>query len=103
MIRDKLERSAIDDAVIQVRDMLAYRIRKKGDGAYAGPHETFGIIHEEYAELSDALRANNEGCFWEALTDIAVACILGMASQLPRDTAQASGEVVEPSEEDSDG
>lgn len=88
MTRDRLERSAIDDAICEVRAMVAYRIRQKGDGAYTGPHETFGIVHEEYRELDDAMRANDADKFRSELVDVAVACIIGMASQLPDDTDQ---------------
>ncbi len=91
MTRDKLETSQIEDAVLEVRRVVNVRIRQKGDGAYAGPHETFGIVHEEYRELDDAMRTNSWGNFREELADVAVACIIGMASQFPSDTSQKSG------------
>ena len=90
MKRHRLIEADITTAIEQIKEKLYDRLLEKGTAAYAGPHETFGIIHEEYCELSDAMRANDAADFKSELIDIAVACIIGMASQLPCDTPQES-------------
>ena len=73
-------------SIQKVTSMINYRLSQKGDYGYIGPHETYGIIAEEFAELMDSLRENNSQNFYRELVDIAVACVIGMASQLPADT-----------------
>ena len=76
-------RSAID--VIQ--DKVDFRLKEKGCGSYIGPHETYGIIAEEVYELLQALQSNSASMFRKELIDIAVGCVIGIASQLPSDTS----------------
>lgn len=87
MTRDHLDMGEVCEAANRVLLMCGRRIKEKGPGAYAGPHECFGIIAEEYDELRDAMRANDGAQFRKELLDIAVACVIGMASMLPGDTS----------------
>lgn len=80
MKRDKIPPGAVEQALFQIGEMLRRRIAQKGDGAYVGPHESHGIIDEEFEELGDAMRANDEIEFYKELVDVAVACVLAMAS-----------------------
>ena len=90
MIRDKLDMEYLRYCQLKVGAKVDERILEKGSGAYAGPHETYGIIAEEFDELRDAMRANSAGDFRDELIDIAVACIVGLASALPADTSANS-------------
>ena len=72
--------------------MTRQRLQEKGPGIYAGPHEAYGIIAEEVQELLQALVWNNREMFRSELVDIAVACLVALASVLPDDT---SAEVVQ--------
>ncbi len=79
------QRKEMSDAEIllsfnTVRDKLLMRLKQKHRGSFIGPHETFGIIAEEYDELLEALRADNVRDFHDELVDIAVAAILGITS-----------------------
>jgi NTP pyrophosphatase (non-canonical NTP hydrolase) len=87
MTRDTIEIGAVTACQFEIGDAITRRLREKGDGAYASEHETYGIIAEEFDELRDAMRANDPANFREELVDIAVACIIGMASQGTRDQA----------------
>ena len=88
MIRDPVNFEFIDNAMTEIYDKLIFRINQKGGGIYSGPHETYGIIAEEFnKELLDALHANDREQFRKELIDIGVAVIFGMASM---DTGDAS-------------
>lgn len=88
MIRDKITRHELDRALDEVDNWVSRRLEEKGSGAYSGPHETFGIIAEEFnKELLDALHANDPVAFRKELIDIAVAAVIGLASELPEDTS----------------
>ncbi len=87
MTRDKIDLEYLEFCIKKVTEKVYARITEKGDGAYAGPHEAYGIIAEEFSELSDAMKANDAENFRDELTDIAVGCILGLASALPADTS----------------
>jgi hypothetical protein len=60
---------------------LERRLKEKGKGTFASKHEILGIIHEELFELTQAIHAHG-GVHKEIadeLSDIAVACIYGIA------------------------
>lgn len=88
--RRYLSQPAIEGAIQTIRDKIEYRLNKKGKGDYIGTHETYGIIAEEFYELMIAMHGNNARDFVEELLDIAVACVIGMASELPDDTSAAA-------------
>jgi NTP pyrophosphatase (non-canonical NTP hydrolase) len=69
------------NVLTQVGHQLGVRIAKHGPESFIGPHETLGILWEEFAELCDAVRANDTRQVRAELMDIAVAAVFGMASQ----------------------
>lgn len=67
-------------AVRHVTKWLEARLEAKGPGAFASLHEILGWVEEERLELQAAVHAGRfQDCRHE-LTDIAVACIWGIAS-----------------------
>ena len=79
--RVDVEQEKIDVATQNVLNMLDYRLGQNGRGSYIGPHETLGMVTEEYDELKDAVRSNDPQEVEKELIDIAVACIFGIASR----------------------
>ena len=69
-----------NDAVEEIRQVLYRKLEKKGLGAAYSEHEVFGLLEEEVDEALDELKANNMVKFKRELCDIAVCCILGVAS-----------------------
>ena len=66
----------------RVEYVLRHRIAKVGSGAYASRHEALGVIAEEYHELVDAVRDNNNRQrFIDECFDVAVAAIFALASK----------------------
>lgn len=59
---------------------LGQRLEQHGRGSFIGPHETLGILTEEYAELIEAVRSNDYKQVERELIDIAVGCLFGVAS-----------------------
>ncbi len=93
MIRDRITEQELDRATSEIGNGVARRLDEKGWGAFAGPHETFGVIAEEFnKELLDALQLNSVVDFRKELIAIAVACIVGLASELPKDTSAVTEE-----------
>jgi hypothetical protein len=56
------------------------RIEKHGRAMVASDHEALGIIEEEYNELKDAITANDRDNIMEELFDVAVSCVITVAS-----------------------
>ena len=81
MPRPQVTAKQVSDAMGQLQKRLYEKIDKHGDGAYASPHETFGILWEEVDEANDEMRSGNDAGFSEELIDIAVTCIFGVASE----------------------
>ncbi len=93
MIRDRIREEELDRAWNEIGTWLGKRLNEKGWGAFVGPHETFGVIDEEFnKELRDELQANSTVGFRKELIDIAVACIIGLASELPEDSSAVTEE-----------
>lgn len=63
-----------------VREQMNYRLQKHGPGKYASPHESLGIIAEEYHELIQAITKNDGEEIEKELYDIAVAALFAIAS-----------------------
>ncbi len=78
--RVELSDTEIKKAVNLVAKKIETRLTQKHRGSYIGNHETYGIVAEEFDELLDALRANDNQEFFAELLDIAVGCVIGMAS-----------------------
>lgn len=68
------------DALDALRVAMLIRLERHGYGLAAGPHEIYGILAEEMAELLDEVRANNAPDVYNELVDIAIGAIFGMVS-----------------------
>jgi hypothetical protein len=80
MARTQVTDEEVQKAVKMILEALEGRLMQKGKGTFASTHEIYGIIAEEFDELTDELRNNNELNFAGELIDIAVGCIFGVAS-----------------------
>lgn len=60
--------------------MIVSRYNQKGWGISVSRHEIFGLLTEEWKELTDALRSNDTPEFYNELLDLAVAALHGMTS-----------------------
>ena len=82
-----MERTYVSDEVINqtignVTNSLFRRLDKKGRGAYSSRHEALGVITEEFHELVNAARNdNNRQEFLDECMDVAVAAIFAIASK----------------------
>lgn len=77
--RTPVPEESIEQAIGEFREMLNFRLKEKGGGAYASRHEVLGQITEEYAELIEAVHSKSLDEVKKELFDIAVACIFGAA------------------------
>lgn len=75
-----VSQSVLQSAVALTVEYLKRRLEKHGVYSSIGPHETLGIITEEYQELIGAIHGNNREETKRELIDIAVSCIFGLAS-----------------------
>lgn len=75
-LSDKSQCSAISD----VCKAFNKKLREKGKQKLVSTHEILGVVSEEYHELVGAVTTNKIELVKEELVDIAVACILGIAS-----------------------
>lgn len=83
MNRAQMSDEQIFKALEVVTHQVGRRLEKHGRGAFISKHETFGIVSEEYHELIDELRNDTDLTrFAEELMDVAVACVLGVASMI---------------------
>jgi NTP pyrophosphatase (non-canonical NTP hydrolase) len=71
--------------------MIDKRLATKGSGAFVGPHEILGIVAEEYDELLEAVRSDNQGEIYYELLDIAVAAVIGMCSMTVNELNEKTG------------
>jgi hypothetical protein len=91
MTRDTLSKKTIFEALDSIALKVYKRLEEKGSGAFAGPHECYGILAEEFAELLQALQVNDKTAFREELIDIAVGAVIGLSSNLSADTTTVQG------------
>lgn len=77
--RPRLDFTRLQEISDRILDKLFERLKQKGPGISVSIHEIRGILDEEVEELHDAIRENNHK-IREELIDIAVACLLGIAS-----------------------
>jgi hypothetical protein len=79
--RQQLTQRDIDDALLETKYKLVYRLQQKGMGSYASVHEILGILKQELEEYNDAVhQRTSENDKVEELKDIAIAAIFGIAS-----------------------
>lgn len=91
--RPNFEQPTILAWLKHVRATVSERLKQHGPSIYASPHETLGIITEEYHELIDAVQLNDRGALTRELIDIAVAAILGLASSTAIAKAQKAKDI----------
>lgn len=77
--RKQISKEEIDKAIIATVNKLNKRLEEKGSGSFLSTHEITGVVSEEYHELMDAQRSNNQDEYRKELMDIAVGCIFGIA------------------------
>ena len=70
----------VRDVLLSLDRHIKTRIERHGDDAYAGPHEALGHATEEYHELIEAVHDNDRAAVKAELIDLAVACVIGVAS-----------------------
>lgn len=80
MRRTNISREALTEVLLAAGNLIRFRYKQKGEGAASSPHETYGLLAEEMAELLDALRKNDVSGFYDELMDIAVAALHGATS-----------------------
>jgi NTP pyrophosphatase (non-canonical NTP hydrolase) len=79
--RSMLKIKDLTGAIKGIEEKMKFRLRQKGGRTYASVHEAYGIIAEEHKELLDAIHENQgHDAIVEELNDIAVACIVAIAS-----------------------
>jgi len=61
---------------------LQLQVLNKGSHGAASTHEVLGVLEEEMYELKMAIHQNDRKAFLKELTQIAVACIWGIASEV---------------------
>jgi len=71
----------IDEALKILKDQILRRMRQHGSESFSSKHEVLGIITEEYWELIEAVKSDDEDRFLEELEDIAVPCVFWIASK----------------------
>ena len=60
--------------------MIVSRYNQKGWGISVSRHEIYGLVAEEWKELTDELQSRGINDFYSELLDLAVACLHGMVS-----------------------
>ncbi len=87
MDRTPVSDEALLKAIEIVTHHVGLRIEKHGRGAFASNHEALGVTTEEYFELVDAVKNNDDQNVAEELIDIAVCGIFGLASKIKMEAA----------------
>lgn len=85
MLRTQLQLPELVKATDEIMNKIHRLLDKKGWGVFQSKHEALGVITEEYHELVEAIHTtdlNEQGDkhIREELEDIAVACIVAIAS-----------------------
>lgn len=75
----------IADARDFVKKKMEMRIAKKGQFSHASRHESLGLIAEEYWELIEAIKGNDDEEILHELADVAVGCIWAIASMMEKE------------------
>jgi hypothetical protein len=79
-MRKLLKKENVCSAISDVCGAFNRQLSKKGSQKLVSTHEILGIVAEEYHELIGAVTNNSTPDVKEELIDIAVACLLGVAS-----------------------
>ncbi len=78
--RVEVSEESIDAAIGLVSKKLARKLKEKGRGSFLSSHEILGVVAEEYHELIESVRGDENTPVIGELGDIAVACLFGIAS-----------------------
>jgi len=80
MDRPKLTESEFAETVDATIQAFRTKLDGKGWHISVSPHEILGLTSEEFHEFAAAVHDNNHTQMKSELEDIAVACLLGIAS-----------------------
>lgn len=80
----------VNDATVRsatefIKAKMEMRIAKKGQLSHASRHESLGLIAEEYWELIEAIKGNDDEETIHELADVAVGCIWAIASMMEKE------------------
>ena len=79
-------KEVVDEALLKAIEIVTHhvglRIEKHGRGAFASNHEGLGVVTEEYFELVEAVKQNDDQNYAEEMIDLAVSGIFGLASKI---------------------
>lgn len=89
-MRPNVTRSTLDDRARELSTAVEVRVVKHGPGAFVSNAEALGVVVEEYHELVDAVRSNDDGAVYAELMDVAVACLWALASMHARRPLRAA-------------
>ena len=78
--RENVDRGDLISALNLLSKAIKCRLREKGFYAWHSSHEILGVVTEEYNEVIDEVHNNDNRALVCELTDLAVACIHGIAS-----------------------
>lgn len=81
MTRRNWVQHMINNEIECVKNKIQERLKEKGWGSFSSRHEILGVIAEEYQELIESVKSRKDMSTIRELEDIAVACILGMATE----------------------
>ncbi len=79
MSRKSITNKDIDRAFERMYKAALMRLKEKGYGVFVSDHEIGGVVTEEYGELVRSLSEGRKQ-FSHELVDVAVACLIGLAS-----------------------
>lgn len=79
MPRTPVTEEEIQWALELLKEAIEARLLQHGRGTFASTHEIYGVVAEEFGELEDAMKRNNQPDFEGELVDIAVGAVFGVA------------------------
>lgn len=79
--RPIVSKDNLEDVLYDLKTLIKSKIVKHGPRTYFNSHHALGVITEEYWELIEAVKSNDENRVLEELMDVAVACVWAAASQ----------------------
>lgn len=89
-MRKRISGATVERAINLIRVNLSKQFQKHGTGCLVSNHEILGDITEEYHELIDAVRDNDDEQVVHELMDIGVSCVWGIASILEENGKRSS-------------
>ena len=77
--RSQINPKLVNDALSLVRTKMHKRLDQMGWGTFSSTYEILGTINGEVAEFADAIRSGTPTEIENELSNIAMACIFGIA------------------------